>query len=164
MDIQSIVAAIDAEIGKLEKARTILAQIGNAGLGQLRTLRPKRRRRFSKEARERMASAQRKRWATTKREAKATSVYLSTTASTPSKSASRPRRKLSPEARKRIAAAQKRRWAAIKAAKEPVKPSSGMNVQAKKASIKKASVQRSHGVKTRNGPTKAIASSNAAAS
>ena len=68
MDTTSILASIDAEIAKLERARDVLS--GGIGVGNGRTAvtaKPKKRK-LSAEARKRIADAQRKRWAAAKQE------------------------------------------------------------------------------------------------
>lgn len=73
MDTNAIVAAIDAEIQRLQDARALLT--GDAGVKR-RPGRPKgsaagpAKRRLSPEARARIAAAQKARWAKTKKAAK----------------------------------------------------------------------------------------------
>jgi hypothetical protein len=69
MDNDSIVAAIDAELGRLQQARALLSGISTASDGKTPAptkKTPRRRRRMSPEARKRIADAQRKRWAAVK--------------------------------------------------------------------------------------------------
>lgn len=79
MHLSSILAAIDSEISKLEKARTVIAELANSGLSSKAATRgaapvttrkdfpapPKKRapRKFSRAARKRMVEGQKKRWA-----------------------------------------------------------------------------------------------------
>jgi hypothetical protein len=64
MDTTSIIAALDAEIAKLQEARALLSRIATATVAkQVAVPKPRKRRRLSKNARERIAAAQRKRWA-----------------------------------------------------------------------------------------------------
>lgn len=79
MHLPSILAAIDSEISKLEKARTVLAELANSGFSSKAAKRgaapvtaqkdypapPKKRaaRKFSRAARKRMIEGQKKRWA-----------------------------------------------------------------------------------------------------
>jgi hypothetical protein len=69
MDTNSIIAGIDAEIRKLEAARSLLAGIGKRGTTAKPTTRKKRK--LSKAARAKIAAAQRKRWAAVRAKAKA---------------------------------------------------------------------------------------------
>jgi hypothetical protein len=68
VNTESIVAALDAEIARLQLARTLIAQsttvaaFGYSGVSISNDLKPKKRK-FSPAARERIAAAQRKRWA-----------------------------------------------------------------------------------------------------
>lgn len=130
MDTEFIIGEIDAEIARLQTARTILAQAVTASAAPTPVSKPSRR--LSKVARERIAAAQRKRWAAAK---KASTL---TPAKAEKKSAPTARkRRLSAEAKKRIAEAQRKRWAAIKATKKAVKAAPAKNV-AKKAPVVKA--------------------------
>ena len=74
MDHQSIISVIDAEIARLQQARTILSNIANSRSQGTRTATPtkvtKRVTRLSPEARKRIADAQRKRWAAAKKQKK----------------------------------------------------------------------------------------------
>jgi hypothetical protein len=75
MTIDSILAEIDAEIGRLTQARNLLA---SAGAGKSATkkssakkaAKTRKKRVLSPEARKRIADAQRKRWAAQKSKAK----------------------------------------------------------------------------------------------
>jgi hypothetical protein len=71
MDTRSIVAELDAEISKLQKARAVLARDGkvNAVISRA-TAKVVKRRKLSAAARARIAAAQRKRWAAVKKAAK----------------------------------------------------------------------------------------------
>ena len=122
MDTESIIAAIDAEISKLQQARAVLAERGIADATAAPTSRHRKRRKLSKEARERIAAAQRKRWARAKQGAKVTPISAPKNIAKPGKSHERRKPKLSAEARRRIAAAQRKRWAAGRAANKVVKP------------------------------------------
>jgi hypothetical protein len=68
VNTESIVAALDAEIARLQLARTLIAQsttvaaFGSSGVSISNDLKPKKRY-LSSAARERIAAAQRKRWA-----------------------------------------------------------------------------------------------------
>lgn len=75
MDEFTIIAAIDTEIEKLQRARALLSGIGAAApIAKLPLAKKtasaarvvRKRRRLSPEARKRIADAQRKRWAATK--------------------------------------------------------------------------------------------------
>lgn len=81
MEVSRIIAEIDAQIEKLQQARTLLQGADS----DAQTAEKPRRGRPRKDA--------------------------SDSSSTPKKSAGKAKRNLSPEARKRIADAQKRRWA-----------------------------------------------------
>jgi hypothetical protein len=95
MDVNRIVAELDAEISRLQKIREALGSIGEAKAStQGKRGRPK----GSKNAQKSAPVA-----------AKAAKVVTPVAAPTAKKSA---KRKLSPEGRKRIAEAMKRRWAA----------------------------------------------------
>ncbi len=138
MDTNSIIAAIDAEIGKLQEVHALLSGVDTATPVKEASIPAKeavrRRPRLSPTARKRMAEAQKKRWAAVKA-AKAV-VKLSPATKRAKETPARDvaikkapkRRKLSPEAKKRIAEAQRKRWAAVKAAKK---------APAKKAAIAK---------------------------
>jgi hypothetical protein len=67
MDNQSIIAAIDEEIARLQQVRSLLGGGGFPGPFKGKT---KRKWVMSAEARERIAAAQRKRWAAQKKAAK----------------------------------------------------------------------------------------------
>jgi hypothetical protein len=73
--MDEILAAIDAEIGRLQQVRSLLASVDEstayrtphkATVAADAAPRKRARRKMSKEARKRMAEAQRKRWAATK--------------------------------------------------------------------------------------------------
>jgi hypothetical protein len=68
MSIPDLLSQIDAEIERLQKARTLVANLGSTD-GHTSKKRRKRRR-LSTEARAKIAAAQRKRWAAHKRAAK----------------------------------------------------------------------------------------------
>jgi hypothetical protein len=80
LSIESIVSALDAEIAKLQKARTILARGGkvDAIVSQdvtfVGTVKKHKKSQMSLEARARIAEAQKKRWAKAKKAAKKTAV------------------------------------------------------------------------------------------
>jgi hypothetical protein len=67
MDTASVVASIDMEIARLQQARAVLSGGAGTGVGNGRktamSTKPKKRRKFSAEARRRIGDAQRKRWA-----------------------------------------------------------------------------------------------------
>ena len=69
MDLDNILATIDAEIAQLQQARAILAGIGARGSKPVTPSAPKKRRKrgMSAEGRKRIAEAQRKRWAAQKK-------------------------------------------------------------------------------------------------
>lgn len=73
MGIDSIIAEIDAEIARLNEARTLLAGMGKLSItGKTAKSKPaakkaKRSRVLSPEARKRIADAQRRRWAAQKK-------------------------------------------------------------------------------------------------
>lgn len=83
MDTQPLLQEIDAQIAKLQHARTVLAAIDSASPRKGRgrppkksaptTDAPQKRRTLSPVARARIAAAQRKRWAEKKKAAKKTS-------------------------------------------------------------------------------------------
>lgn len=76
MDHQSILATVDAEIARMQQARTLLAGTGNShGVRNRRrtkkgTATKPKKRKLSAEARARIAEAQRKRWAAARRVSK----------------------------------------------------------------------------------------------
>lgn len=68
MSIDSILAEVDAEIARLTQVRALLADSGKVtaklnGRKAVSTLKTRRKRVLSPEARKRIADAQRKRWA-----------------------------------------------------------------------------------------------------
>jgi hypothetical protein len=67
MEVQSMIAAIDWEIEKLQKARAILSQDSRVSASNKPAARPRKKRKLSKEAREKIAAAQRRRWAAVKK-------------------------------------------------------------------------------------------------
>jgi hypothetical protein len=67
MDTQSILATIDAEIEKLQKAKAVLSQVVKAGTVTKTAIKATKRPRLSKAARAKIAAAQRKRWAAAKK-------------------------------------------------------------------------------------------------
>jgi hypothetical protein len=80
LSIESIVSALDAEIAKLQKARTILARGGkidaivNQDVTFVGTVKKRKKAKMSQEARARIAEAQKKRWAKSKKAAKKAAV------------------------------------------------------------------------------------------
>jgi hypothetical protein len=75
VNTSEIIAALDAEIARLQQARNLLAQASSADRGSRHTTtaQPResaKRRVLSPEARKRIAAAQRKRWAKLKRAAR----------------------------------------------------------------------------------------------
>jgi hypothetical protein len=71
MSITDIVSRIDAEIARLEQAKSLLAASETPKAGKLKKApAARKKRRLSKEARARIAEAQRKRWAAQKKAAK----------------------------------------------------------------------------------------------
>ena len=64
----TLIAAIDAEIGKLQQVRALLAKTGQASSKAGKLLKPKaRKHKMSAEGRARIVEAVRKRWAKQKR-------------------------------------------------------------------------------------------------
>lgn len=73
MDIAGIIVAIDEEIARLEKVKSLLSDArptGSANSFAFGGNHPRRRRVLSKEARAKIAAAQKKRWAAQKAEEK----------------------------------------------------------------------------------------------
>ena len=64
MSIDTLIAEIDAEIARLQQARTLLA--GSQGRTTTAPAKKTSKRRLSAAAREKIAAAQRKRWAVAK--------------------------------------------------------------------------------------------------
>jgi len=117
MPVASILAAIDAEIDTLEKARLLLSSIEGAGnQAATHARKVRKRRRLSAKARKAIADAQRKRWAAAKGAVNTTPVEAKKQPAAPAKKGAT--RKMSAEAKKRIAMAQKKRWAAVRAQKK----------------------------------------------
>ena len=85
MDDQSIIAAIDAELARLEKVRELLRNMGGTSDAVVRGTRAgkksARKRVLSAEARARIAAAQKRRWAKSKKQ--------KTTANIPAKKAAK---------------------------------------------------------------------------
>jgi hypothetical protein len=69
MDTRSVIAAIDAEISRLQQVKSLLSGVGAVPTQKLKLQRaakaskPTKRRRLSVEARAKIATAQRARWA-----------------------------------------------------------------------------------------------------
>jgi hypothetical protein len=66
MAITDLISALDAEINRLQQARSILASLGATSLhsrAATKSATGKRKRKMSAEARKRIGDAQRKRWA-----------------------------------------------------------------------------------------------------
>src|ERR1700756_3744492 len=103
--IEEQIAQVRALLGKRGPGRppSSASQQGEAATAAA----PRKRSKFSAEARARMAEAQRRRWAQKKGEQASASVKAPTK-----------KRQLSAEGRKRIAEAARKRWAAIKKAKK----------------------------------------------
>jgi hypothetical protein len=151
MSIETLIAEIEAEIARLEQARTLLSGTAAptpkkrgrpAGVVKAAAAKPvKKKRKLSPEGRARLIAAVKARWAKQKQAAKETAP--------PAK-----KRRMSAVARKRIAEAQKKRWAAIRVAKKAVKPSPAKKA-AKKAPAneailaKKAARKKAPGVKAK---------------
>ena len=135
MDTQEILAQLDAEIARLQQAKSLLSGTTTIKTKSVRTkaghtsatpLAVKRT--LSPEAREKIAAAQRKRWAKTKKPKKLVSRSRLSGGANSGRTQHEPfvvkaepavqqiatKRILSPEARARIAAAQKARWAKVK--------------------------------------------------
>ena len=71
MSLKAVLFAIDAEIARVEQARTLLAETVTKTGGRKPAIMPvKFKRILSPEARKRIADAQRKRWAAQKKAAK----------------------------------------------------------------------------------------------
>jgi hypothetical protein len=75
MAIETILAQIDAEIARLKQARSLLTSLGSAsgrigGGARKATVKVRKKRVLSAEARKRIADAQRKRWAAQRAKAK----------------------------------------------------------------------------------------------
>ena len=133
MNTNDILVAIDAEISRLQQARTLLSD--TSPIGKRQPGRPagssmpgkvKAKRTLSAEAREKIAAAQRARWAKSKRAAKkvasssAAIAKKSTAARSPAKQTAK--RTMSAGARAKIAAAQKARWAKVRKAAKKTSP------------------------------------------
>jgi hypothetical protein len=69
MSLSDILSSIDAEISRLQQARTLLANIGERG-GKSAVSRSNSKRAIGAAARKRIAAAQKKRWAATRKAAK----------------------------------------------------------------------------------------------
>jgi hypothetical protein len=80
MDTNSIIAALDAEIERLNRARALLLEDGNKVSSSNTELPPKTRREAKRvlrpAARKRIAAAQRKRWAAIKKQKKAATITV----------------------------------------------------------------------------------------
>ena len=138
MDTQAIIAEIDSEISKLEKARTVLIGVVRASAEAAPASRSRKRPKLSKEGRERIAAAQRKRWAEQKA-ARTIPTKADKKVAAPTKKTAK--RKMSAEAKKRIAETQKKRWAAIRAARKVVKIAPAEKVE-KKTAVKKVAATK----------------------
>jgi hypothetical protein len=126
MDTKSILAAIDAEIGRLQGAHSLLSKMDKTQVLKDTTTPAKkslkRRTRLSSAAGRRIAEAQKKRWAAVNA-TKTAPIEKATVKSAPKR-----KTRMTPEAKKRIAEAQRKRWATVRAAK---------SAAAKKAPAKK---------------------------
>jgi len=69
MNKSNVLALIDAEIERLQRARQILSSNNGLGRGRVFAGGPRKRRRMSAEAKRRISLAQKKRWAARKRAA-----------------------------------------------------------------------------------------------
>ncbi len=77
MNTKSLISEIDAQIAKLEEAKTVLLGLDSSptkgkrgrpkGSGTKKAAAPKKRRKMSPEGRAKIAAAQRKRWAAAKK-------------------------------------------------------------------------------------------------
>jgi hypothetical protein len=109
MDVNSIIASLDAEIELLKQARAVLsgAESTNTTPKPVQATKPKKaaKRVLSPEARKRIADAQRKRWAAVKRSKKSASVAAPTKAA--KKSAAKKKKASPKKATKKKAAAKK---------------------------------------------------------
>lgn len=155
MEIETLIAEIDAEIARLQQARALLAG------SQVRTTTASAKKpaklKLSAAARERIAAAQRKRWAKANNAMKTAPVKAAKKVAAPAKI-----RGMSAAARKRIAAAQRKRWAGIKAAEEATKKAPAKKAAAvKKTTVKKAPAAKAKEVvpeKATPASTEAVAS------
>jgi hypothetical protein len=138
MPHNSIIAAIDSEIERLQEARVLLSNSDDAKTKATAPTKAPTRRRLSTAARRRIADAQRKRWAEQKA-GKTISAKAAKKPTRPARKATKP--KLSAAARMRIAAAQKKRWAAIRAEKKAAKISPAKKA-ARRALAKKVAVTK----------------------
>jgi hypothetical protein len=149
MNIQEIVAQVDAEISKLQQVKALLA--GTSTTENRKPGRPantslpgnaKTRRTLSAESRAKIAAAQRARWAKSKKTAKKATVSVAKASSAKKAATAGPRAKstkkrtLSAEARAKIAAAQKARWAKARKAAKKAPPTK----DAKKSETAKKSI------------------------
>jgi hypothetical protein len=107
MDTNSIIAAIDAELKRLQKARVLLSSIeGTAKKAAPSAKQPAKHRKLSAKARKAIADAQRKRWAKVKAEkaAKLTPAKKAAKKKTPAKKAApKPTKAPAKKARKAVA-------------------------------------------------------------
>jgi hypothetical protein len=124
MDENSIIAALDAEIERLNQARALLSKSDNTTVGviQVRASKPRRaaKRVLSPEARKRIADAQRKRWAKVKKSKKSVTAAA-------------------PKSRAKKADGQKKA-SQKKPAKAPTKKAA--QVKPKKVALKKAAIAK----------------------
>src|ERR1035441_4276542 len=116
MESDSIISAIDAEIAKLQQARSLLANGGKPNpvttrkaTKKLSVKQPKKRV-MSSEVRARIAEAQRKRWAAVKKTTKEAAKKAAPAKAKKSAPKKAVKRTVSPEARRRMADAQRKRW------------------------------------------------------
>jgi hypothetical protein len=63
MSTRDIISLIDAEIAKLQQARTLIAPVAESQYTTVAKVEPKKKWTHSPEVRKRIANAQRKRWA-----------------------------------------------------------------------------------------------------
>lgn len=153
MDLQKIVAEIDAEISRLQQVKALLTGTnadGNRKSGRNSMVGSSgKKRTLSAAARERIGAAQRARWAKSKKAVKNRAARTSsevsarkkaTTANPAVKSAKK--RKVSPEGRARMAAGQKAHWAKVRKARQKAARGAG-NSPAERASIPAKSARKS---------------------
>jgi hypothetical protein len=109
MSVQNILEALDSEIAKLAKARTVLAGLKDSSAGRAITAGSEMAKRIvSAASRRKMAIAQRARWAGKKKK-QATAAVTST---------AKPIRVISAPVNRKMAVAQRARWAKFRAAKK----------------------------------------------
>lgn len=120
MDVNSMIAALDAEIERLNQARALLSKSDNttASVTQVRASKPRKaaKRVLSLEARKRIADAQRKRWAKVKRSKKAATAVAPKSAAKKTGGKKKAKLKKSTKASAKKAAPMKPKKVALKKA------------------------------------------------